>query len=242
MKIASVTITSSRAHIIEDAIRSVVDWVDFCLLVDLCITDNTVEVAQAIAGDKLRVVKYEGLDQTGAMRNAGNDQAALLGVTWSCTLDTDERIRVSPGVDLRATLEACDSSVVMVWDQTVTYPKERFFRLPAQVRWEGHCHERIPADTLGIGILSPADIRFSELPKSPEAQRAKLEWVESEMRKEILADPEDAHPWLLLADAVLGLGRPLEARILFQHVLQISRNPHTTQLAGKRIAQCGGAV
>jgi hypothetical protein len=45
MKIASTTLTGNSAGLIADALRSVVDWVDYCLVIDTGVTDGTLEVA-----------------------------------------------------------------------------------------------------------------------------------------------------------------------------------------------------
>ena len=57
MKLFSVTLTSNREDVIGDAIRSVVDWVDGCIIVDLGITDNTLEVVRSVAGEKMKAKK-----------------------------------------------------------------------------------------------------------------------------------------------------------------------------------------
>ena len=175
MIIASVTITSNRVDIIGDAIKSVLPWVDMVVLIDLGITDETVDVALAIAGDKLRVVKYEGPSDTSAWRNFGNDTAHALGADWACTLDTDERMNVGR-VNVRKFLERTEAQCLLVYDKDRIYAKERFFRLPATIQFKRNCHERIPANAQGIDSFK--EITFSEIPKTGQALLDKYEFIE----------------------------------------------------------------
>ena len=56
--IVSTTLTGSNREIIADALRSVVDWVDWCLVIDTGISDDTLEIARAVVGDKLVVRQF----------------------------------------------------------------------------------------------------------------------------------------------------------------------------------------
>lgn len=75
--IAAMTITGSNRDIVGDALRSVVDWVDFCILIDTGITDDTVEVARAISGDKLIVRQFAWCDDFSAARNFADRKSVV---------------------------------------------------------------------------------------------------------------------------------------------------------------------
>ena len=134
MKIASVTLSSNRESIIGDALRSVSGWVDMACILDLGITDGTLDVARGIMGDRIRVTKASDILTTGQLRNIGNDFAFECGADRAATLDTDERINIRKGFDIRGYLEGMTHDCVVTQDAGRTYSKERFFRLPVITR------------------------------------------------------------------------------------------------------------
>jgi tetratricopeptide (TPR) repeat protein len=172
--IVSTTLTGSNADIIGDALASVLAQVDRCLVIDTGAKDDSIEVARAIAGDKLEVRPFSWQNDFAAARNFALDAAAELGATWAVTVDTDERLAFEPGVRLARLLGATRANVCMVLDDAGNYSKERIVRLPAQVRWVGPTHEcldgRSTADTVTL-----QGVRFRELPKDPAAARRKFE-------------------------------------------------------------------
>ena len=209
MKLASITITSSRASIIADAIKSVNDFVDCVLLIDLGIEDDTVEIARSIAGDKVRVIPYTGPNETGAMRNAGLDAATELGFDWAIQLDTDERIHLN-GCNIRTTLDNCkDAQILLVDDDGHNYRKERFFHLPIEARWQGHVHEFIDCPQATVGMLEGPT--FFELPKTGQDFIDKANFIIDAKTKELLDDPSNARNWYYLGDALAGVDRNDEA-------------------------------
>jgi len=208
--IASSTITSDRAAIIGDALRSVVAYVDLILIVDLGITDATLEIAREIAGEKLRVVRYEGpLSEVGAMRNLGLDECTRLGAEWCLTLDTDERMEFGPG-DYRAALAGIGTGIVYCPMDGGRYTKERFVHLPVVDRFQNcAAHEHIYPWASKQTILPMVSCR--ELPKTPEQLAAKcsamVPWLTAQTQKE----PKNPRWWYYLGDALAGLGRDQEA-------------------------------
>ena len=208
MKLASLTITSNRESIIGDAIKSVVDFVDYVVLVDLGITDSTVEVARSIAGDKVKVIPYTGPNETGAMRNAALDAATELGADWACQLDTDERILLNK-CKIRAVLESCQADILLVDDKEHNYCKERFFRLPLKARWQGDVHEFIDDPSLVVGKLEGPT--FYELPKTGELFVTKANAIIDAKTVELEQDPTNARNWYYLGDALAGVNRNDEA-------------------------------
>lgn len=208
MKLASMTITSNRESIIKDAIESVVDFVDYVLILDLGITDSTVEIARSVAGEKVHVISYTGPNETGAMRNAALDAATELGADWACQLDTDERILLNK-CKIRTVLDHCRADILLVDDKEHNYCKERFFRLPLKARWHGDVHEFIDAPDLQVGKLEGPT--FYELPKTGELFLAKANAIIKAKTDELESDPNNARNWYYLGDALAGLARNDEA-------------------------------
>ena len=90
--LVSTTLTGSNADIIGPALRSVVPYVDLCLVIDTGATDDTMGVAADVAGEKFRAATFTWCNDFAAARNFALQHAAALGATWAVTVDTDERI------------------------------------------------------------------------------------------------------------------------------------------------------
>ena len=163
--IVSTTLTGNSHDIIGDALRSVVDWVDWLLVIDTGITDDTLAIAREIAGNKLLVREFPWQDDFAAARNFALTAAAETGADWAVSLDSDERLDRG-GVDVRSRLAAAEADVLHVAHANGTYAKERFFRLPVRGRYVGPTHEAFISDGGLAGTLE--GIRFDELAKSEE--------------------------------------------------------------------------
>jgi glycosyltransferase involved in cell wall biosynthesis len=172
--IVSTTLTASNADLIGDALASVVAHVDRCLVIDTGARDDTLEVARRVAGEKLLVREFPWRDDFAAARNFALDAAAEAGGEWAVTVDTDERLLVDPGFDLRAALAATPARVLHVAVEDGGYAKERILRLPAPERWTGPTHEALGGQRAGESAVL-AGMRFRELPKDSAALRRKLE-------------------------------------------------------------------
>ncbi len=209
MKLASVTVTSSRASIIGDAIRSVVDQVDMVLIIDLGITDDTVEVARSVAGDKVVVSKYPGGGQFSDMRNFGLTEAHRLGADWAVILDTDERINWN-GVPIRDVLAQAGDGIGLVEFSEGTYSKEKFVSLPAKDFWNGtDVHECIiPTNSKQFLVQG---MTFDELEKSHDVMRGKLEYLLGHLQGMCEEDKDNPRWHYYLGDTLAGLGRKEEA-------------------------------
>jgi hypothetical protein len=211
VSIASVTITSSREGLIGDALRSVVDWVDFCLIVDIGIEDGTLNVAREIVGDKLRVVKGEWPPVNGGFagtRNFGLDEAAKLGADWACTLDTDERINLK-GICISQELAYISAECILIAHESGSYVKERFIKLPALDRFSGDVHECIvPSKGRQATLDGPV---FSEIPKTPEELAVKFGYLVEALQERTARDPDNPRLWYYLGDSLAGLGRDSDA-------------------------------
>lgn len=204
MRIASTTLTGNSAGLIADALRSVVDWVDLCLVIDTGVTDDTLEIAKKVAGKKYVRRSLEWQHDFAAARNFALAAAAELGAAWAVTLDTDERIELR-GADLRAAMAAAPGDVLLMFDEAGEYSKERCFRLPARERFEGPTHESFPSYKVGVSALAGA--RFRELGKSPEALRQKFERDLAILTRHVAAHPTDPRWHYYLGETLRNLER-----------------------------------
>ena len=202
MKLTSITVTSSRRAIIGPAIKSVVDWVDEVLIIDLGITDDTLDIVREIAGDKMVVRAHEPTLDLSRDRNFGLDVATELGADWCMILDTDERIHLN-GEDIRGILENAENGAFSAMDVDGSYSKERFFRLPMEERYFGPAHETILAYKVGSKVLPK--LQFSELPKTAEQVMLKFGGVVRQLRPYCEEHPEDPRWHYYLGDSLHGL-------------------------------------
>lgn len=172
--IVSTTLTASHAGIIGDALASIAPLVDRCLVIDTGARDDTLEVAGRVAGDKLVVREYPWKDDFAAARNFALEAACAAGGQWAVTVDTDERLLFDASFDLRSALAQTRATVLLVSEENGFYTKERIFRLPAAVRWNGPTHEVLAGQRDGVSAQLPG-VRFRELPKDEAALRRKSE-------------------------------------------------------------------
>ena len=203
MRIISTTLVKNNEDIIDDALRSVVDWVDACLLVDTGCSDRTVELARGVAGEKLCVVPWPWQGDFSKARNFCLQKAYELGYDWAITLDSDERIH--PREDIRALLETHPEQAWLMNHETRTYCKVRAIRLPAASSWTGPTHESYPAYLAGGGIF-PKSV-FSELGKTSEQYEAKFERDIQILEKQVRETPHDPRWWYYLGASYQDIGQ-----------------------------------
>ncbi|MEX1364986.1 MAG: glycosyltransferase [Nannocystaceae bacterium] len=208
MEIVSTTLASNNEEIIGDALRSVVDWVDRCIVVDTGASDRTLDVAREVAGDKLIVRSFPWVDDFSAARNFALDAAAEAHGTWAVTVDTDERIELG-GMDIRAALRASTKGMLLAEAEAGHYAKPRFVRLPSATRWRGPTHESLAPGPGGNEVIDT--VFFRELPKDAETARRKFQ-----RDLAILTDHTNQHPheprWqYYLGETLYRLGRTAEA-------------------------------
>jgi glycosyltransferase involved in cell wall biosynthesis len=235
MKIASTTLTGNSAGVIADALRSVVDWVDYCLVIDTGVTDSTLELAQAIAGDKYVSRSFPWVQDFAAARNFALDAAAELGADWAVTVDTDERIDCR-GVDLRAVMANATAGVIMMPSADGTYAKERCFRLPARERFSGPTHESFPG--YAVGTMTVEGACFEELGKSPEALRRKFERDLEILKRHVRAHPKDPRWQFYLGETLKNLARPAEAVAAYDACAALRGWNEESAWACYRAAEC----
>jgi tetratricopeptide (TPR) repeat protein len=212
VRLVSTTITGNSAEIIGDALQSVVDWVDWCLLIDTGITDDTIRLARDIAGEKLVVRDFPWCDDFSAARNFALAAAAELGADWAVTLDADERLQVDP-VDIRQALAQTDADALFVLHKNGTYGKERFFRLPARGQYVGPTHEAFVrnGDVETLHVAS-----FDELGKTRAQYQRKAERDIAILARHVEMHPDDPRWFYYLGDSLAGLERHDEAIAAFR--------------------------
>ncbi|HEY1696513.1 MAG TPA: glycosyltransferase [Polyangiaceae bacterium] len=234
MKLISTTLTGNCEKVIGDALKSVVDWVDHCLVIDTGVTDRTLEVARDIAKDKYIEGKFPWINDFAAARNFALQAAHEAGGTWSMSLDTDERIETH-GEDVRGALEACDVECVLVMHYSETHYRERIFRMPAKHRFTGPTHESYP----GYKSFAFLDkTRTVELEKTPE--EALRKFVRDAV---VLTDYTAKHPevprWhYYLGDTLQNLRRYEEAIDAYMACAKLRGWPEESAWACYRAAEC----
>jgi glycosyltransferase involved in cell wall biosynthesis len=235
MNLISTTLTGNSGELIRDALRSVVDWVDVCLVIDTGVTDDTLKLAREVAGSKYAERTFTWINDFAAARNFALDAAHELRGDWAVTVDTDERIELN-GEDIRGALEAATEGVLMVRDASGTYAKERFFRLPVQARFRGPTHESFPAYKVGSRVLDKA--RFRELAKTPDQYRAKFERDAELLKRHTKDNPKDPRWFYYLGDALQNLGRHAEAIDAYMSCAELRGWNEESAWACYRAAEC----
>ncbi len=235
MKLVSTTLTGNNQDQIGDAIRSLRDWVDVCLVIDTGATDRSMQIARDVAGDKFVERQFPWRSDFAAARNFALEAAAQLGGDWAITVDTDERIEPR-GEDIRGELERATEGVLMMTHDSGTYGKERIFRLPAKARFTGPTHESFPSYDVGARTLAKA--RFIELDKSPEAFKAKFERDVAILQAHTAENPKDARWFYYLGDALQNLKRWEEAIASYEKCAALRGWNEESAWACYRAAEC----
>lgn len=210
--IVSMTLSGNSRKIIGDALRSVVDWVDWCLVIDTGINDETLEIAREIAGDKLVVRQFLWRHDFAAARNAALGAAHEIGADWALSLDTDERLTIAH--DPRPALAASEATVLHVRQRDGSYGKERLFRLPAAGAFVGPTHEAFIRSSGAVATLD--GIWFDELKKSAKAYRKKAARDVDILQRYTVEHPRDPRWFYYLGDSHAGLERHEDAVAAFR--------------------------
>jgi tetratricopeptide (TPR) repeat protein len=210
--IVATTLSGNAEADIGDALRSVVEWVDWCLVIDTGITDETLRLAREIAGPKLVVREFPWANDFGVARDFALAAAHDLGADWAMTLDTDERIDLQ-GLDVHRALRETTADTLHVTHAAGTYGKERFFRLPARGAWRGPTHE---AYSGGGSLATLPQIVFDELGKDEAQYWRKAERDIAILTQHIAQHPLDPRWHYYLGDSLAGLDRHEEAVAAFR--------------------------
>jgi glycosyltransferase involved in cell wall biosynthesis len=212
--IVSTTLTGNNRDLIADALRSVVAWVDFCLIIDTGITDDTLDVARSIAGEKLRVASFPWINDFSAARNFALQEARKLGAKWAVTLDSDERFNVHTSHELTLSEAINGQSDITVWLVEAfdgTYVKERILCLDREdISWVGPTHEALPWKANDKREVLGA-VKVFEVPKSRQMLVEKFTRDIQILKNHIQAQPGDARWHFYLGVSYSGLNLNEEA-------------------------------
>jgi hypothetical protein len=229
--IATILAGPGAEAVIGDALRSVRHHVDAALiLLSGCDPDAT----RAVVGDSgvfPYVEDYEWPGDYGQARNHALARANALGFDWALTLDIDERLELRGEIPLS---NACNAFGIMA--NPPTYSKPRFIRLGVGAKWVGKYCEQLEVEG-GIALLPDAG-SFSELPKTPEQERARIDrgiaWCESMEADGTITPHWQNH----LGECLAALGRWEPARDRWRQVLANAASPlHERTWASLRLAE-----
>ncbi len=208
IKIIATMLTGNQESLVEDAVKSVIPFVDEFLLLDTGITDSTANVVKEHAGSKFSLIHFPWPNNFATARNFALDAAAQRGGDWAFTVDSDERFVFVPGFSREQLNEVLASEPqVQAWMMSVfggEYGKERLIRLPAEMRWKGATHETL----VGYGEHLRKNFRFGyfwEPTKPPEAFRSKLTRDLEALQRETERSPHDPRWWYYLGQTYEGL-------------------------------------
>jgi tetratricopeptide (TPR) repeat protein len=210
--VVSTTLVGASKDVVTEAITSVVDWVDLCLLIDTGANDGSIDIARSAAGDKAIVRSYTWCNDFAHARNFAIDQATDLGAHWAVTVDADERMLIGDFA-IRDYLASTKAGCLFAQDDARTYWKVRFFLLPCPVRYEGPTHESFEGFRLNEERLF--DVQFVELGKSDAQLRSKrLRDIEI-LTAYTQEHPNDPRWFYYLGDSYDGVGQLDEAVAAF---------------------------
>jgi predicted GH43/DUF377 family glycosyl hydrolase len=219
--IVAVCISDNREAQIGGAVQSVVDHVDRVLLVDTGITDETIERASEIAGDKLVVVEHSWVDFSTA-RNKGLDAAEALGAKWVLLVDSDERLNFG-ALDLRKHLTETEADVLSVESDDGSYLKQRVIRAGSKARFYGPTHEAL----IGGGLRETlSGATFSELEKSDAQLRRKAERDVTLLISFIAQHPSDPRWYYYLGASFESLGLQKMAADMYRRCADLRGSGH----------------
>jgi tetratricopeptide (TPR) repeat protein len=207
VNIVSMTISNNREKTIGRAIKSVVPHVDKVLLIDTGITDGTIESASEAAGNKLVVVASPWPGRFDEARNVMLDEAAKIG-QWGIMLDSDEWITAT---GTRPFLAAAKAEVILAYDDSGTYTRERIFALPSPAKFHGRTHEAV----IGGSRTTFSGMRFYADGKTPEEMVEKRERDLALLLEQIKDEPMDARWRYYAGDSYAGLSKHAEAAAMF---------------------------
>lgn len=197
-RIVATMLCANNEAIVAESVRSVIDWVDAFVLIDTGITDDSVQIAREIAGDKLLVRTFEWCNDFALARNFSLETAAAADATWALTIDTDERMIVSGYVDIETLRAALTSDpAVLAWmvpARDGSYDKERLIRVPTRLQWKGRTHESLVGAAANERRVLPG-WKFLEERKTPEQFQRKLQRDLIILEEETRDKPDNAR-WL----------------------------------------------
>lgn len=210
MRICSVTLAGPGTEgIIGEALRSVVDVVDMCLIIDTSHIEKPYPLwdeVRDITDGKWGIYSLPWRDDFAWMRNSALDLAARGTYDWALMLDTDERMLCPDPQLLRDELAAQPHTVgtLLAWHIDGSYGKQRLFRLPRRGHYEGPTHEFWVNDP-GYRPSWLGSLKFDEAAKPDDALRHKLE-RDVRILSEYVNEHDEARWWFYLGQSEEGLG------------------------------------
>lgn len=163
-------------------------------------------------GVRAQVRRWAWRDDFGAARNAALTFAEEAGATWSTMVDSDEAVVCADPAALRAYLEGLDTRVQVVLVHSADHNRERLFRHPCRYRFDGRTHEQFGPVLYGEQAVAPRElITWSELPKTAEQLRAKMDRDLAILMAEREEKPNDPRVLFYLGRTLVDLQRYEEA-------------------------------
>jgi FkbM family methyltransferase len=222
--IVSTTLAGPGAeHIIGDALKSVVQSVDLCLVAfagcDVAATDAAIRSAITTNFSIRQMMPWPG--RYDHARQFMLDWAGQAGADWAVTVDTDERVTLHP--EYRAKMAAATGvNVWMLRDKDEGYAKERILKCGAGLKWHGRVCENVIHD----GPAALMDGHFTELKKDDAAERRRWERGVIECKRMIEEDGDDRYKWWRhLGTCLTGLGRMDEGLDAYENALKREHGP-----------------
>jgi glycosyltransferase involved in cell wall biosynthesis len=209
--IAAAIIVKNEAEHLQRCLNSIKDFCDEIIVVDTGSTDNTVEIATAIA---TKVLHKEWKQDFAASRNFALDAVTA---EWVLYIDADEELVMDDVVALRQ--QVADAQNVMAFGLRMhtqanwtPYLDYRMWRNRDDIRFIGEIHETTMDGIMRVGhetnrSLAPIDISIMhhgyEGDLTAKHQR-NLPLLEAELK----VHPEKINLWNHLGRVHLALGRP----------------------------------
>jgi tetratricopeptide (TPR) repeat protein len=242
MQIVATMLSGNSESIANDAALSVMPWVDALILIDTGISDHTRDVVSDVAKDRLLVKSFPWTGSFSTARNAALECAMQHGAAWALTIDTDERLAFPGYNSQRELLEHLNAANVPAWsvsDKDGSYAKDRFIKLPTDMRWSGRVHEALPG-TFKRQTLPGA--YFWELGKSQQQYKEKLERDLHALLEEVASHSENPRWHYYLGQTHEGLGNYRAAISSFDRCARLGGWPDEAAWACFAASRCWVAL
>lgn len=229
--LVSITLSDNRETTIGKALRSIVDFVDVCVLIDTGITDRTIKIAEEVCGEKLVVEQLRWPGRFDVARNKSLELSSKYG-SWGMILDSDEWIEGDISSIGRTVDDAQDLYLLSSLDGS--YCKEKVFRLPSKVCFIGPTHECPSKSTTKIigGVV------FGEAGKT-EVDIIKKRQRDIKLLSDYLREhPKEPRWWYYLGDAQQGLAKYKLAIESYRYCVELRGWDEEAAWSFYRTAEC----
>lgn len=226
--IVSTTLAGPGAeHSITDALRSIVDSVDYCLVAFAgCDEPATRAAIEAVVpGAKLITCNHDwksAYDRGGygANRQFMLDWATSFGSSWAITVDTDERVELKPGFQAKL-LAGEHLDVWIIRDRDEGYTKERILACGRGLKWHGRVCENVVTQKPQAML----DGCFWEVKKDEAAERRRYERGIVETQRMIAEGDDRFKWWRHMGSCLVGVGKMAEGKAAYENALQREHGP-----------------